>query len=134
MNTERRLEELGLTLPAAAALPPGVEIPFAWVRVHDNRAFVSGHGAFSADGSPAVPFGKLPSEVTLEEAQHSTRLATLAVLASLKTALGDLDRTSCKRSSKTRAPLTGLLRTCGRTSYTLPQFNPRDGLVDRAHD
>jgi enamine deaminase RidA (YjgF/YER057c/UK114 family) len=94
MNIERRLEELGLTLPAAAALPPGVEIPFAWVRVHGNRAFVSGHGALSADGSPAGPFGKLPSEVTLEEAQHSTRLATLAVLASLKTALGDLDRVS----------------------------------------
>jgi enamine deaminase RidA (YjgF/YER057c/UK114 family) len=34
----------------------------------------------------------VPSEVTLEEAQHSAHLATLAVLASLKAALGDLDR------------------------------------------
>jgi enamine deaminase RidA (YjgF/YER057c/UK114 family) len=94
MEVERRLDELGLNLPAAAALPKGVDIPFAWVRVRDNRAFVSGHGALNADGSPAGPFGKVPSEITLEEAQHSARLATLAILASLRTALGDLDRVS----------------------------------------
>jgi enamine deaminase RidA (YjgF/YER057c/UK114 family) len=94
MDIERRLDELGLTLPASAALPPGVEIPFAWVRVRGNRAFVSGHCALAADGSPAGPFGKVPSEVTLQEAQHSARLATLAVLASLKATLGDLDRVS----------------------------------------
>jgi enamine deaminase RidA (YjgF/YER057c/UK114 family) len=87
MDVERRLDELGLTLPAAAALPPGVEIPFAWVRVRGHWAFVSGHGALAADGSPAGPFGKIPSEVTLQEAQHSARLAVLAVL-------GDLDRVS----------------------------------------
>ena len=29
---ESRLQTLGLTLPAPAALPSGVEIPFAWVR------------------------------------------------------------------------------------------------------
>ena len=94
MDVERRLDELGLILPAAASLPPGVEIPFAWVRVRGDRAFVSGHGALAADGSPAGPFGKVPSEVTLQEAQDSARLATLAVLASLKAALGDLDRVS----------------------------------------
>jgi len=32
--------------------------------------------------------------VTLEEAQRSARLATLAILASLKATLGDLDRVS----------------------------------------
>ncbi len=94
MDVERRLDELGLILPAPAALPAGVEIPFAWVRLRGNRAYVSGHGALAADGSPAGPFGKVPIEVTLEEAQHSARLATLAVLASLKTAIGDLDRVS----------------------------------------
>ena len=75
-------------------LPPGVRIPFAWVRARGDRAFVSGHGAIAADGSPARPFGKVPSEVSLDEAQPSARLATLAVLASLKSALGDLDRVS----------------------------------------
>ncbi|MGH9917326.1 MAG: RidA family protein, partial [Nitrososphaerales archaeon] len=94
MDVERRLDELGLTLPAGAVLPAGVEIHFAWVRVRGDRAFVSGHGALAPDGSPAGPFGKVPGDLTLEEAQHSARLATLAVLASLKTVLGDLDRVS----------------------------------------
>lgn len=94
MDIERRLEELGLKLPGPAALPPGVEIPFAWVRVRGDRAFVSGHGALAEDGSPAGPFGKVPSEVTLQDAQRSALLATLAVLASLKATLGELDRVS----------------------------------------
>lgn len=92
MNVERRLEELGLVLPAPAVLSARVEIPFAWVRVHGDRAFVSGHGALDASGTPAGPFGKVPSEISLNDAQRSARLATLAVLSSLKTALGDLDR------------------------------------------
>lgn len=92
MEVERRLEALGLSLPPAAVFPPGVEIPFAWVRLHGDRAFVSGHGALDANGAPAGPFGRVPDEVSLEEAQRSGRLALLAILASLKTALGDLDR------------------------------------------
>ena len=92
MRVERRLEDLGLVLPKEAQLPPGVEIPFRWVRVQGNRAYVSGHGALAADGAPAGPFGKVPSEVSLPQAQESARLATLAILASLKRALGDLDR------------------------------------------
>jgi enamine deaminase RidA (YjgF/YER057c/UK114 family) len=73
-------------------LPPGVEIPFAWVRVRGDRAYVSGHGALQPDGAPAGPFGKVPGPVSLDEAQHSALLATLAMLASLQRALGDLDR------------------------------------------
>ena len=86
------MEELGLALPAAATLPAGLEIPFAWVRVRGDRAFIAGHGALNTDGSPAGPFGKVPSEVSLEDAQHSARLGILAVLSSVKAALGDLDR------------------------------------------
>jgi enamine deaminase RidA (YjgF/YER057c/UK114 family) len=92
MDIERRLEELGLTLPAPAALPVGVETPFAWVRVRGNHAYVSGHGALRPDGAPSGPFGTVPTDVSLEDAQHSARLATLAILASLRTTLGDLDR------------------------------------------
>lgn len=88
---EKRLEELGLELPGEAKLPPGVTIPFQWVRVRGSRAFVSGHGALSADGSPLGPFGKVPSQVSLQEAQASARSATLAMLASLKRAVGELD-------------------------------------------
>jgi enamine deaminase RidA (YjgF/YER057c/UK114 family) len=94
-NVDRRLEELGLALPAEVQLPPGVEIPFQWVRTRGDRALVSGHGALAADGSPAGPFGRVPSEVPLEAAQGSARLATLAILASLQRAVGDLDKVTC---------------------------------------
>ena len=89
---ETRLAELGLTLPASPKLPPGVTISFEWVRVRGKRAFVSGHGPLAPDGTPAGPFGKVPSEVPLEAAQDSAGLTALAMLASLKEAIGDLDR------------------------------------------
>jgi enamine deaminase RidA (YjgF/YER057c/UK114 family) len=91
---ESRLKELGLRLPAEPQLPPGVTTPFDWVRVCGHRAFVSGHGPLAEDGTFAGPFGKVPSEVSLEDAQRSAGLTALAVMAALKTAIGDLDRIS----------------------------------------
>lgn len=90
-RVEQRLQELGLQLPDEAKLPPGITIPFQWVRIRGNHAYVSGHGALAPDGSPLGPFGRVPSEVTLEEAQASARSAVLAMLASLKRAVGELD-------------------------------------------
>jgi enamine deaminase RidA (YjgF/YER057c/UK114 family) len=89
---EGRLADLGLTLPGSPKMPPGVTISFEWVRTRGKRAFVSGHGPFAADGTPVGPFGKVPSEVALEAAQESARLAGLAMMGSLKEAVGDLDR------------------------------------------
>jgi len=90
-KVEERLHDMGIALPAEMKLPPGVEVPFSWVRVRGTRAYVSGHGALDDDGSPVGPYGRVPSEVPLEEAQESARRATLAILASLEAALGDLD-------------------------------------------
>jgi enamine deaminase RidA (YjgF/YER057c/UK114 family) len=92
MEIEKKLTELGLTLPAPMPTPPGVTLSFPWVRVHGNRAYVSGHGPLQTDGSLAGPFGKVGAEVTEEQAYASARLTALAVLSSLKDALGDLDR------------------------------------------
>ena len=89
---EQRLTELGLTLPAPLQLPPGVTLPFPWVRVVGTRALISGHGPTGADGSLAPPFGKVGAEVSLEQAHASARLTALAILGSLKRVLGDLDR------------------------------------------
>ena len=50
---EARLAAMALRLPAPIKLPPGVTLSFPWVRVHADRAFVSGHGALAADGSIA---------------------------------------------------------------------------------
>ncbi len=92
MQVESKLQQLGLALPAPTKLPPGVEIPFAWIRIFGDRAYVSGHGPLALDGSPEGPFGKVGAEVSQEQAYAAARSATLAVLSSLKRELGDLDR------------------------------------------
>ncbi|MBA2345557.1 MAG: RidA family protein [Rubrobacter sp.] len=89
---EARLKERGLVLPAPLKTPPGLVLPFSWVRVRGNRAYVSGHGAQNADGSLAEPLGKVGAEVSEEQGYEAARLTALAVLGSLKRELGDLDR------------------------------------------
>ena len=92
MTVEQRIVELGLQLPPEPVLPPGVRVPFDWVRELGERCVLSGHGALAADGSPAGPFGSVPSEVSLEDAQQSARLTVLAMLGALRSTLGSLDR------------------------------------------
>jgi enamine deaminase RidA (YjgF/YER057c/UK114 family) len=92
MSFEQRIAELGLLLPPEPLLPPGVRVPFDWVRVVGERCVLSGHGALGPDGAPAGPFGSVPSEVSLEDAQQSARLAALAMLGALRSTLGSLDR------------------------------------------
>jgi enamine deaminase RidA (YjgF/YER057c/UK114 family) len=91
-DIETKLRALGLALPAPIKLPPNVVLKFPWVRIHSNRAFISGHGALAPDGSLAQPLGKVGEQLTLEQGYQSARLTALAMLASLKVALGDLDR------------------------------------------
>ncbi|MBP9826639.1 MAG: RidA family protein, partial [Thermoanaerobaculia bacterium] len=57
-----------------------------------TRAFISGHGPLAADGSVALPVGKIGREPTLEQGYATARLTGLAILGSLQRALGDLDR------------------------------------------
>src|SRR6266480_6402919 len=90
-RVEARLAERGLVLPPEPKVPPGVTIPFQWARVRGQRAFLSGHGALSPEGTPLGPFGSVPSEVSLEQAQTSACSTMLSMLASLKRAIGDLD-------------------------------------------
>ena len=92
MEIEAKLDELGLVLPGPTKTPPGLILPFSWVRVRGDRAYVSGHVPLNPDGSVAQPFGKVGAEVSEEEAYEAARLTALAILASLERALGDLDR------------------------------------------
>ena len=50
---EERLSTLGLSLPAPLRPPPGVVLPFQFVRVVGRRALISGHGPQNIDGSLA---------------------------------------------------------------------------------
>lgn len=92
MRIERRLERLGLQLPDPMKLPPGVVLPFPNVRVHGHRAFISGHGPLEADGSLPSTLGKVGTEVSEVDAIVAARSTALAILASLRRELGDLDR------------------------------------------
>ena len=56
MEIEGRLADMGLTLPPPLKVPPGVKLPFSFVRIHRGIAYISGHGpqtpmARSADPS-----------------------------------------------------------------------------------
>lgn len=94
MTIAERLRELSIELPDPLQLPPGVTLPFPWVRIVGLRAIVSGHGPTNRDGSMAQPLGKVGREVTLEQGYQAARLTALAVLGSLQRSLGDLDRIS----------------------------------------
>jgi len=94
-TVEDRLHALGYVIPEPLRLPPGVTLPFPWVRVVGNRALISGHGPTNADGSLAEPLGKVGSEVTQEQAFVAARLTGLAILGSLKRELGSLERIAC---------------------------------------
>ena len=92
MHIEAKLHALGLALPPPLPLPPGVTLPFPWVRVQGRRVFVSGHGPQDDDGTLAGPFGQVGAAVSLEQAQGLARKVALSMLASLQRELGDLDR------------------------------------------
>ena len=89
---ERRIAALGLVLPQPVRPPPGVVLPFQFVRIAGPRALISGHGPTDADGSIAKPLGKLGRELTVEQGYAAARLTALSILGSLQRALGDLDR------------------------------------------
>ncbi len=97
--------------------PPGVTLPFPLVRVRGSRAFVSGHGPLNPDGSIAGPLGKLGAEITPEQAKQAAELTGLAILASLRAELGDLDR------------VTAWLRVFGMVN-TAPGFTATPSVIN----
>ncbi|MBB5035590.1 RidA family protein [Prosthecobacter vanneervenii] len=86
MSAEQQITTLGLTLPSA---PPrgGVYKP---VVIVGNIAYVSGHGPYLGDGEYLT--GRVGADLTLEEGKAAARQTALALLATLKSELGSLDR------------------------------------------
>jgi enamine deaminase RidA (YjgF/YER057c/UK114 family) len=85
-----RLADMGLALPAPLVAPEGLRLPFASVLVRGDLAYVSGHGPF--DGERQMFRGRVGAELTVEQGYEAARAAGLSLLASLRHALGDLDR------------------------------------------
>ena len=92
MSIEGRLKELGLELPQPMVLPAGVTLPFSWVRLSGNRAYVSGHLPLKSNGTLAEPIGKVGAEVSVDQAYEAAKLTGLSLLGSLQRELGTLDR------------------------------------------
>ena len=118
---ESRLNELGIALPQPLKIPAGVKLPFPFVLVRGNRAFVSGHGPQDTDGSMAGPFGKTGSDIALEQAQDLAPKTGLSILSSLQRELGDLDR------------ISGWARAFGMVN-TAPDFNQFPAVINGFSD
>ena len=85
-NTEKRLAELGLSLPAAPA-PVANYVPTAMV---GNLLFVSGQ--ISRTGAGVTMTGKLGAGVDIATGRDAAKVCALNILAQAKAALGSLDR------------------------------------------
>ena len=84
-HIDRKLEELGLTLPAAAA-PVASYVPAV---LAGGLLHISGQLPFK-DGQ--VVTGRLGDGVSLEQGQDAARACALMLVAQMKAALGDLSR------------------------------------------
>jgi enamine deaminase RidA (YjgF/YER057c/UK114 family) len=86
MKAEAKLKEMGLELPAVS---PAVGSYVRSVR-SGNMLFLAGHGPYR-DGKCAY-IGKLGQEYGVPEGYEASKLVALNCLATVKEALGDLDR------------------------------------------
>lgn len=86
MRAEDRLTDLGIVLPDA----PSVMGLYRPVIVVDGLAYTSGHGPLNEDGT--LTLGRVGDELDTEAGYHAARRTGLAVLASLRQALGSLNR------------------------------------------
>jgi enamine deaminase RidA (YjgF/YER057c/UK114 family) len=120
-NIEERLSKMGLVLPSPIKPPPGVNLPFQFVRIIGRRALISGHAPLNPDGSFAEPLGKVGREVTLEQGYRAARLTALSILGSLKRTLGDLDRVAAW------ARVFGMVNSA-------PGFNNQPGVINGFSD
>jgi enamine deaminase RidA (YjgF/YER057c/UK114 family) len=85
-NLAKKLAELKISMPPAPE-PKGVYRP---VRVVGKMAYTSGHPSMRSDGGFIV--GRLGENMDVSAGYEAARCTGLSVLASLKKALGSLDR------------------------------------------
>jgi enamine deaminase RidA (YjgF/YER057c/UK114 family) len=87
MNTaDQNFNETGLTLPPAPK-PLGVYKPCL---IDGKYLYVSGHGTVQDDGSLII--GRIGDTMTAEEGKLAARQVGLAILSTIKTNLGSLDK------------------------------------------
>lgn len=86
MNTEKRMKNLGITLPT----PSQPIANYVLAAKVGNFLFLSGHVPYD-DGKIKMA-GKVGRELTLEEGYQAARNVGLNCLATIKAEIGDLDK------------------------------------------
>lgn len=86
MEIEAKISAMGFTLPEL----PVVNTRRVRATRSGNLVFLAGHGPFKDGGYPFK--GPVPEAISVEEAAQATRYNALALLSTLKGAIGDLDQ------------------------------------------
>ena len=84
---EARLKELGITLPPV----PAAAGNYVHAVQTGNTVYLAGKGPLAEPGKPR-PSGKVPKDISVEDAYKHARSVGLVLIAVLKEFLGDLDR------------------------------------------
>lgn len=116
MKPEAKLKAMNLKLPHMQ--PPIAN--FIPVRRSGAWVYVSGHGPVDENGNNCV-VGKLGKDLSVDEGYRAARLAALACLASLQSALGSLDR------------VKGIVKILGFVN-SAPDFTSQPQVVNGASD
>jgi enamine deaminase RidA (YjgF/YER057c/UK114 family) len=111
MSPEQRIKELKLELPPAPK-PVAVYKPLVIV---SNLAYVSGHGPLKPDKTLIT--GRVGADLDLAGGKNAARQVGLAILATLRSELGSLDRV--KR----------LVKTLGMVNST-PEFRDHPAVIN----
>ena len=86
MGAEARLSELNLELPPA----PKPVATYVTAARQGNLLYVSGHGPLRADGT--LHLGRLGADLSVPAGQAAARQTGLAILATVRSHLGSLDK------------------------------------------
>ncbi len=86
MGADARIQELNLDLPNA----PKPVATYVTAQRHDDLLYVSGHGPYMSDGSLII--GRLGENMDVTAGQAAARQTGLAILATVRSHLGSLDK------------------------------------------
>lgn len=87
MSAENRVKELGLALPP----PPKPAANYVSAVRTGSLLYLAGHGPLGQDGKPIL-VGKVGGKLSLEQGYDAARQTGLNCLATIRWALGSLDR------------------------------------------
>ena len=91
-NPDERIKQLGIKLPGPLPIPPGMDVPLAFIKIVGKRVLVSGHGPQEADGSIAQPLGQLGSDLTTEQGVEAASKVALAMMGTIQREIGELNK------------------------------------------